>query len=169
MAANSPLSYVAKGHHQIAFVVRDLNEAERFFTGKLGVRRFIRFLDVSVQEATYLGAPADFHINMSIGYAGSTQVELFQHLSGHSVYKDFLDKRGPGLHHLGFIVPDYDQAVADFTANGFPVIQSGRVGNNPGVRFAYFDTEAAIGVVTECMVLDEENRRLFEKIKGAPL
>jgi catechol 2,3-dioxygenase-like lactoylglutathione lyase family enzyme len=152
MAANSPLSYIARGHHQIAFVVKDLNEAERFFTGKLGVRRFIRFQDVSVQEATYLGAPADFHIDMSIGYAGGTQVELFQHLSGRSVYKDFLDKR-----------------VEDFTANGFPVIQSGRVGNNPGVKFAYFDTEAVIGVVIECMVLDEESRRLFEKIKGAPL
>jgi hypothetical protein len=37
------------------------------------------------------------------------------------------------------------------------------------VRFACFDTEAAIGVVAECMALDEENRRLFEKIKGAPL
>jgi hypothetical protein len=37
------------------------------------------------------------------------------------------------------------------------------------VRFAYFDTEAVIGVVIECMMLDEENRRLFEKIKGAPL
>jgi catechol 2,3-dioxygenase-like lactoylglutathione lyase family enzyme len=103
MAANSPLSYIARGHHQIAFVVKDLNEAERFFTGKLGVRRFIRFLDVPVQEATYLGAPADFRINMSIGYAGGTQVELFQHLSGRSVYKDFLDKRGAGLHHLSRI------------------------------------------------------------------
>ena len=169
MAANSPLSYIARGHHQIAFVVKNLNEAERFFTGTLGVRRFIRFQDVPVQEATYLGAPADFHIDISIGYAGGTQVELFQHLSGRSVYKDFLDKRGAGLHHLGFIVPDYNQAIEDFTANGFAVIQSGRVGNNPGVRFAYFDTEAIIGVVIECMELDEENRRLFEKIKGAPL
>jgi hypothetical protein len=146
-----------------------LNDAERFFAGKLGVRRFIRFQDVSVQEATCLGALADFRIDISIGYAGGTQVELFQHLSGRSVHKNFLDKRGAGLHHLGFIVPDYIQAIEDFTANGFPVIQSGRVGKNPGVRFAYFDTETVIGVVIECMVLNEENRRLFEKIKRAPL
>ena len=73
------------------------------------------------------------------------------------------------FHEIELSVPDYNQAIEDFTANGFPVIQSGRVGNNPGVRFAYFDTEAVIGVVIECMVLDEENRRLFEKIKGAPL
>jgi catechol 2,3-dioxygenase-like lactoylglutathione lyase family enzyme len=56
MAANSPLTYIAREHHQIAFVVKDLNEAERFFTGKLGVRRVIRFQDISVQEATYLDA-----------------------------------------------------------------------------------------------------------------
>jgi hypothetical protein len=90
---------------------------------------------------------------------------LIQHLSGRSIYKEFLDKRGEGLHHLGFIVPDHEKVIADFTANGFPVIQSGRIGNNPGVRFAYFDTEAAIGAIMESIVLDDDTRRLFERVK----
>jgi catechol 2,3-dioxygenase-like lactoylglutathione lyase family enzyme len=169
MGAANPISYIANGHHQIAFVVKDLGAAERFFSEKLGTRRFARFNDVHVHEAMYRGAPGDFHINLSLGYAGDTQIELFQHLSGQSVYKDFLDARGGGLHHLGFIVPGYDQVIADFAASGFPVIQSGRIGNNPGVQFAYFDTESVIGVVIECMVLDEETKKLFERIKGAPL
>ena len=169
MAAASPYSYIAAGHHQISFVVKDLGDAERFFTEKMGVPRFFRFTDVEVHEARYRGNPGDFNMHLSLGYAGNSQIELIQHLSGHSIYKEFLDKRGEGLHHLGFIVPDHDKIIADFAANGFPVIQSGRIGNNPGVKFAYFDTEAVIGAVMESIVLDEENRKLFEKIKGEPL
>lgn len=165
MAATSPYAYIAAGHHQIAFVVKDLAAAERFFTEKMGVPRFFRFNDVKVYEAFYRGGPGDFHIHISLGYAGDSQIELIEHLSGRSIYKEFLDKRGEGLHHLGFIVPDHEKVIADFTANGFPVIQSGRIGNNPGVRFAYFDTEAAIGAIMESIVLDDDTRRLFERIK----
>lgn len=169
MPATSPYAYIAAGHHQIAFVVKDLPAAERFFTEKMGVSQFFRFNDVEVHEARYRDQPGDFHIHIAIGYAGNSQIELIQHLSGKSVYKEFLDKKGEGLHHLGFIVPDHEKIIADFAANGFPVIQSGRIGNNPGVKFAYFDTEAAIGTLMESIVLDEQNRKLFEKIKGGPL
>jgi hypothetical protein len=100
---------------------------------------------------------------------GNSQIELIEHISGRSIYKEFLDRRGEGLHHLGFIVPDHEKVIADFAANGFPVIQSGRIGNNPGVKFAYFDTEAVIGAVMESIVLDEETRRLFERIKGGKI
>ena len=165
MAATSPYAYIAAGHHQIAFVVKDIERAERFCVEKLGVPHFFRFSDVEVHEASYRGGPGNFHIHISIGYAGDSQIELIQHLSGQSIYKEFLDKHGEGLHHLGFIVPDYQQAVADFATNGFPVIQSGRIGNNPGVRFAYFDTEAAIGSIMEIFQLDEQTRNLFARIK----
>ncbi|MGE0681199.1 MAG: VOC family protein [Candidatus Binatia bacterium] len=169
MPATSPYAYIAAGHHQIAFVVQDLPAAERFFTAKMGVPHFFRFNDVEVHEALYRDRLGDFHMHIAIGYAGDSQIELIQHLSGQSIYKEFLDKRGEGLHHLGFIVPDHDKVIADFTANGFSVIQSGRIGNNPGVKFAYFDTEAAIGAIMESIVLDDETRRLFERIKGGSI
>lgn len=161
----SPHAYIAAGHHQIAFVVTDLRVAERFFTETLGVPRFFHFPDVLVHEPFYRGGPGDFHMHIAIGYAGDSQIELIQHLSGRSIYKEFLEKKGEGLHHLGFIVPDYQHAVADFAARGFPVIQSGRIGDNPGVRFAYFDTEAAIGAIMEIFQLDEQTRQLFARIK----
>ena len=163
--ATTPFAYIAAGHHQIAFVVKDLKAAEKFFSGKMGAPRFFRLNDVEVYESFYRGGPGDFHMNISIGYAGDSQIELIQHLSGSSIYKEFLDKRDEGLHHLGFIVPDHDQVVADFEANGFPRIQSGRIGDDPGVQFAYFDTEATIGAIMESIVLDDNTRNLFDRIK----
>ena len=164
MSMTSPYAYIAAGHHQIAFVAKDIAAAERFFTEKMGVPRFFRLNDVEVHEPSFRGGPGDFHIHISLGYAGDSQIELIEHLSGRSIYKEFLDKKGEGLHHLGFIVPDYQKAVANFATNGFPVIQSGRIGD-PGVRFAYFDTEAAIGSIMEIFELDDNTRRLFERIK----
>ena len=35
----SPYGYLAAGYQQVAFVVRDIAEAERFFSAKLGVPR----------------------------------------------------------------------------------------------------------------------------------
>ena len=37
--------------------------------------------------------------------------------------------------------------------------------NDPGVQFAYFDTEAAIGAIMESIVLDDNTRNLFDRIK----
>jgi len=38
--AATPFAYIAAGHHQIAFVVKDLKAAERFFSEKMGAPRF---------------------------------------------------------------------------------------------------------------------------------
>ena len=158
----SPLSYLAAGIQQAAFVVRDIAAAERFFAGQLGVSRFCRFNDIEVNEPEYRGAIGRFHYHLSLGYAGDLAIELIQHLSGDSIYKEFLDEKGEGMHHLGFLVEDHDRAVRDFAANGYPVVQGGRIG---GSRFAYFDVRAACGAYLETIMLDAEGREIFAKIK----
>ncbi len=157
----SPYAYIAEGLHQIAFVVRDLTAAQTFFTahmGNMGSPRFYVIEDVQIDEQTYRGKPGNFRLHIALAYTGETQIELIQPLSGDSIYQEFLNKKGEGLHHLGFIVDDYDKAVSDLTGNGYPVIQSGRIGRNSGVRFAYMDTEATIGSIMEIFVLDERTR-----------
>ena len=158
----SPLSYLAAGIQQVAFVVRDIAAAERFFAGKLGVSRFCRFDDFQVQEPVHRGAPGDFRYHLSLGYAGDFAVELIQHLSGKSIYKEFLDEKGEGMHHLGFLVRDHERTVRDFAVAGYPVVQGGCVG---GSQFAYFDARANCGVYLETIMLDEEGREMFARIK----
>ena len=158
----SPYGYLAAGCQQVAFVVRDIASAERFFSGKLGVPRFCRFNDIQVGEPEYRGGSGEFHYHLSMGYAGETAIELIQHLSGRSIYQEFLDRKGVGVHHLGFIVPEHESAVRDFAAHGYPVVQGGRIG---GSRFAYFDTQDAIGVFLETIMLDDEGREIFARIR----
>ena len=44
------------------------------------------------------------------------QIELIQPLEGRSIYSDFLQAHGPGLHHIRFSVEPFDAAVVALTA-----------------------------------------------------
>ena len=45
---NSPLAYLASGCSQIAFVVKDIKAAQKFFNGHLGVPGFYLFEDMEI-------------------------------------------------------------------------------------------------------------------------
>lgn len=165
MPQTPPTHPIASGFSQLAYVVPDIAATERFFIDTMGVPGFFRIEDIPVYDATHRGAPGDYGMHLSLGYASDTQIELVQHLRGQSIYKEFLDAHGPGLQHLGHLIDDEPAAIAYFAAHHIPMIQSGRLGTNPGMRFAYFDTTPQIGIVTETLLLDDETRRLFGKVK----
>ncbi len=162
---NSPIDYIAAGCSQIAFVVKDIKAGQKFFNQHLGVPKFYLFEDIKIEDRIYRGREGNFRQHLALAYAGDIQLELIEPISGDSIFFDFLKSKGEGMHHLGFLVNDYDLAVGDFAQNGYPLIQSGRVGSTPGARFALFDTSAAIGSLMEIIVLDEDTRNLFNRIK----
>ncbi len=75
---------------------------------------------------------------------GPVQLQLVQPGEGRSIYKDFLEKNGEGVFHLGFVVPDIDAAEAGIKDSSLKVISRGRRANGSG--FAYFDTADQCGV-----------------------
>ncbi|HTY54216.1 MAG TPA: VOC family protein [Candidatus Binataceae bacterium] len=168
MNTMSPLSLLGMSLHQVAFAVRDMDAAQKFFNEKMGVPRFLvlnKFSE-SVTEKMYHGKPANSQFKIALAYSGETQLELCQHISGDTIYKDFLDKRGEGLHHLGFFMDDkqkHDKALADLIAQGYPVLMSGRLGE---LSFTYLDTEAAIGSIMELVYIDQASKAMFAKIKS---
>jgi 4-hydroxyphenylpyruvate dioxygenase-like putative hemolysin len=87
---------------------------------------------------------------MDLRYAesgfGGLKFEIVEPLEGESIYKEFLDKKGEGIHHLAFVVDDLDAEIAKMAERGFKVIQTGQTARG---KFAYFDTDKVGGVVTE--------------------
>ncbi len=166
MCQPPPTHAIANGFHQLAYVVPDIAASEQFFIDTLGVPGFFRIEDIPVYDSTYRGGPGDYGMHLSLGYAGDTQIELVQPLRGRSLYQEFLDAHGPGLQHLGHLIDDEPATIAYFAAHHIPLIQSGRLGTNPGMRYAYFDTTPQIGIVTETLLLDDETRTLFARVKN---
>ena len=167
MQQDSPLALVGRSLEQVAFVVRDLDAAQRFFSQSMGIPRFyvIENFGRRATDKTFRGRPAEHDFTIALAYSGNTQIELIQHLSGDTCYKEFLERRGEGMQHLGFFLDDREQhqgILAEFQRNGFSVLQSGRFGD---ALYTYFDTESAIGAVMEIVYLDQRSKDLMTRIK----
>ncbi|KAA0239002.1 VOC family protein [bacterium] len=149
---------------QVAYVVRDLAAAEEWFQRVFGVRSFFRLQDVTVGAGcTFRGAPADFAMNLALGYMGDTQIELIEPVRGISPYSEFLASRGPGLHHIAFAVPDFPAAVASLKDEGLPVLAEGYF--ETGTHFAYFECEQAGASVVEILGFNEATRAFMESLR----
>jgi catechol 2,3-dioxygenase-like lactoylglutathione lyase family enzyme len=130
---------------QIGIVVKDMGTAIKNYSDIFG----IVFPKVFVPEyfnKMYRGKPGDFRVKLALGMMGALQIELIEVLEGKTIYGEFLEKRGEGLHHLGFEVENMDERIEVLEKLGIGVLQSGeRIGG----RFAYMDTEKIIGVIFE--------------------
>lgn len=96
--------------HHVAMAVEDLDDAvatyERLFGARVELRG--RMEDQGV-EAAYLRV-------------GDGRVELLSALGADTPVGRFLAKRGPGMHHVAFEVPDVAAAIDRLTADGAEVI-----------------------------------------------
>ncbi len=118
---------------QVAYVVRDIAAAEEQFRQWLGVPSWFRMNDMEFgADCSFRGRPSDSAAHLSIGWLRDTQVELIEPLRGESLYQEFLDAKGPGLHHIAFDVPDFDATIATLSESGLDLLAKGRVG--PGSR-----------------------------------
>jgi catechol 2,3-dioxygenase-like lactoylglutathione lyase family enzyme len=147
---------------QIAWVTRDLAATEATLTTLLGAKKWVRLAGVHFgpETCTYRGRPADFVADISLSYAGDTQLELIAPVSGESIYTEFLDRSGPGLHHICIEVDDVDAAVAE---RGVEVVQRGVMAG--GMRFAYVSAAHAGVPYFEIAHIGPEIRAFFDYVK----
>jgi hypothetical protein len=144
---------------QIAWVTRDLDATEKALTTLLGAKKWIRMPGVhfAPDTCTYRGRPADFVADISLSYAGETQLELIAPVSGDSIYTEFLDSPGPGLHHVCVETDDMEQALAQ---RGAEVVQRGVMPG--GMEFAYVSaTDAGVPYI-EIAYIPPEIRAFFD-------
>jgi hypothetical protein len=137
---------------QVGMVVPDAVSAAEKLDRILGIGPF-RVVEWPVEgvdsEATYRGQPGRFRIRVAFAQVGPMQLELVEPLEGDSIWSEFLQQRGPGLHHVRLSVHDFESVVAGLEAAGLEKVCSG-TGFHVGTRWAYFDTTHLLnGLVVE--------------------
>lgn len=147
---------------QIAWVTQHLDVTEKALTTLLGAKKWIRMPGVHFgpDTCTYRGGPADFVADISLSYAGDTQLELIAPVQGESIYTDFLDRAGAGLHHICIETDDLERALAE---RGGEVVQRGLMPG--GMEFAYVSAEGAGVPYIEIAYIPPEIRAFFDYIK----
>ena len=81
--------------------------------------------------------------------AGDTLIELLESQSPGSPIAKFLERRGPGIHHLCFAVPDLDAALARCRSAGLRLIDESPRRGAEGKRIAFLHPSSTAGVLIE--------------------
>ena len=153
-------AFIGQAFDQICFVVEDLDTAIDHWRRVNGVDRWSTAYDLAKHQVDkeYWGEPEDFQFSCAYGFAGDTLIELAEHDGGRSIYRDWLDEHGTGLHHIGFRLPDpaeFEAAEAHYTARGLVKAMAGWFRADAGnCRWSYWDTREAIGCYTELYYVD---------------
>jgi methylmalonyl-CoA epimerase len=80
---------------------------------------------------------------------GDAELELMAPLREDSPVGKFVAKRGPGMHHVAFGVPDIEQALANARAEGLELIDAEPRMGMHGSRIAFVHPKSVGGVLTE--------------------
>ena len=81
--------------------------------------------------------------------AGDSLVELLEPAAADSPIAKFVDRKGPGIHHICFYVDDLDDTLAKAKAAGIiPIDEVPRIGAE-GKRIAFLHPKSTGGVLIE--------------------
>ena len=80
---------------------------------------------------------------------GEGHVELLRPLAPDTAVGKFLDRRGPGLHHVAYAVADIDAALAALSEAGLELIDASPRAGIGGSRVAFVHPRSTGSVLTE--------------------
>ena len=121
----------------IGIAIKGLDEALAVWRDALG-------LDVEHTEEV-----AEQGVRVTMLPVGESHIELLEPLTENSPVGRFLEKRGPGIHHIAVSVPDIRTALAQLKEKGTRLIDEvPRVGAR-GCLVAFVHPSSANGVLLE--------------------
>lgn len=127
---------------QVSWVVEDLEDSLSLLSSAMGADDWVgwNYSKTYTPFQEYRGEPGSFASRVAV-CGSSPQLEVVEPdlTAGPSIFTDYLKERGPGLHHVGWLVPSCDEAVRDLQDRGFElVLRAGRHGVDGDGLSAFF-------------------------------
>jgi methylmalonyl-CoA/ethylmalonyl-CoA epimerase len=121
----------------VGIAVTDLAAARALYEQVLGL------------EVTHEEVIADQGVHELLLSAGDAFVQLVAPLSPDTPVGRFLARRGEGVHHVGYAVPDVAAALDDLRARGVEVIEPAPRTGSGGTTIAFLHPKSMGGVLVE--------------------
>ena len=138
----------------IAIVVPDLDGAMAFWVETLGL------------PLAHVEHVPDQDVDVAFLPSGDSEIELLEPVSEDSGVARFLQRRGPGMHHICFEVDDIDAMIARMKAAGVPLIDEEPTIGTGGKKIAFVHPKGTGGVLVELYELTpEEPARRRERLE----
>lgn len=138
---------------QIGVVVKDIEKTSQAIADFFGMDKPEIIMTPSREKAktVFRGQPTEARAKLAFFQLGNLQLELIEPDGEPSTWKEFLDERGEGVHHLAFRITGMKEKIERLNKNGIPLIQSGEY---PGGRYAYLDAGDVLRMIIELVEND---------------
>ena len=125
-----------KSIEHIGIAVKNLKDAEKIFTDVLGVLPY-------KQESVF-----SENVITSFFDCNGSKIELLAPTSNESVIAKFLEKKGEGIHHIAFKVPELSIEIERLKGLGYHIIQEPKLGAD-GFTICFLHPKETNGVLIE--------------------
>jgi len=88
-------------------------------------------------------------VKVAFFVVGESRIELLEPTSADSPVAKFLEKNGPGVHHVAYQVADLGKRLAQLKVEGVRLIDESPRQGAHGTRIAFMHPKASGGVLTE--------------------
>ena len=123
--------------NHVAIVVPDLEEARAFWVDALGLK--LERVDDVPEEA----------VRVAFLPTGESEIELLEPTDSESGVARYLDKRGPGIHHLCLEVEDIEAVLGRLQARQVELINETPRTAADGKKYAFVHPRSTGGVLLE--------------------
>jgi len=144
---------------QIAFVVDDVEKYLAMYAKLFGIETPGTTVTGSCEEtqSNYLGEPTEGRARVGYIPLENILLEFIEPIDGPSAWRDCLEQKGNGIHHLAFIVNGVKQVIDDLEDFGLPLLQHGNfpaAGRAPSGQYAYLQGLDKLGFDVELLEFD---------------
>lgn len=123
--------------NHIGIAVQSLEATLPFYRDSLGLPFH------GIEEVT------DQKVKVAMLGIGESKIELLEPTSPDSPIAKFMDKNGPGIHHIAYEVDDIEAAIARMLQQGARMIDEVPRNGAHGTRIAFVHPKSSNGVLTE--------------------
>ncbi len=128
---------IVKRIDHVAILVDDLDKTLSFWQDGLGIQ-LDHVVDVPAEKSMVAFLPV-----------GGSEVELVKPTTDDSGLAKYLEKRGPGMHHICLEVDDIAAMLAQLKEKGIQLINETPLDGIGGRKYAFVHPKAANGVMIE--------------------
>ena len=121
----------------IGIAVENLEDAIKYYEEVIGLECY------AIEEVI------DQKVRTAFFKIGDTKIELLESTDPDGPIGKFIAKKGPGIHHLAFAVPDVNKALENAEKKGVSLVDhTGRKGAE-GLNIGFLHPKSTLGVLTE--------------------
>ena len=139
---------------QIGFVVNDIEKTSQAFADFLGVEKPQWSLTDTIDKThgEFNGQPCPARAKHAFFHVGENlDIELIEPDETPSVWRNVLNEKGEGVHHIAFVVNGMKEKILALEGNGMKLLQRGEY---TGGRYAYIDCVDQLKTIVELLEND---------------